>query len=670
MRAALRLAAAVAAVAAACTLNPLSKDACTITNDCPGGYVCVSNHCMPNGGGGTSGGGTSGGGTAGGGHAGGGHAGGGNSGHIGTNDAGPDVTPPPPRCLTSGVTACPTDAGAPACEENVCGGLLWSPGVSKTISIQYKIEDTQSQFSPSDLGAIRAAARAWMLASSGFVTFQECAACGARFISVQPGDIDGVIVNPGNATVLQMPVAANGGRVSPHRIAHQWGHVVGLSHTYERADRDRYMGFDQDLWCPSNGPGLPPRCTGSAASGPFPGVATGTFGVFDEKSKMNDFRGDGVCGAEEPDQDSDEPTIGDVSAAAELFSGATMGGWSPFLPIGQLVSPTQPLDYQLAPDVDPTGSPAIAELDYASPEIFVRGTDDTVYRTKRDLAASPPDWTKWDPVVGGVDADPAVVFATDVVATNPTLFLAVRLQADGKIYLRARKGDDAWGYWTGLAAPPAGAASAPALASESPSSLAIVVRGGDGLIYWLNCTDANAMQPCATSATGQDAWKALPPPSAGIFVSKPSAIWPMGNNIGLIVAAVRDDRKAQLITHVDGGGSDWLPAGNVMVNDDLAPDDQKPGVAITTSNNPTVVTFLARNQQRLLVSDTQDQQFPSIGGVLVSPPGAVTVVHQTVRTDVAAIIDDHGHPGVWWRFQDGDYAPACDAPGSCTECGP
>jgi hypothetical protein len=82
------------------------------------------------------------------------------------------------------------------------------------------------------------------------------------------------------------------------------------------------------------------------------------------------------------------------------------------------------------------------------------------------------------------------------------------------------------------------------------------------------------------------------------------------------------------------------------------------------------VTFLARNQQRLLVSDTQDQQFPSIGGVLVSPPGAVTVVHQTVRTDVAAIIDDHGHPGVWWRFQDGDYAPACDAPGSCTECGP
>jgi hypothetical protein len=668
MSAALRLAAAVAVLSAACTLNPLGRDACTTTLDCFSGYVCNnSNHCVLDSGGGTSGGGTAGGGTSGGGHAGGGHAGGGN---IGTNDAGPDVTPPPPKCLTSGVTSCPTDAGGPACEQNVCGGLLWPPGVSNTLLIQYQIKDTQSQFSAGYLGAIRAAARAWMLASSGFVMILECTACGPRFISVQPGDIDGVM-NPGNPMpVLQMPVVANGGRVSPHQIAHQWGHVVGLSHTYQRADRDRYVGFDQDLLCPSSGPGLPPRCTGSAASGPFPGVATGTFGVFDEKSKMNDFRGDGVCGAEEPDQDSDEPTIGDVSTAAELFSGATMGGWSPFLPIGQLVSPTQPLDYQLAPDVDPTGSPAIAELDYASPEIFVRGTDDTVYRTKRDLAASPPDWTKWDPVVGGVDADPAVVFATDVVATNPTLFLAVRLQADGKIYLRARKGDDAWGYWTGLAAPPAGAASAPALASESPSSLAIVVRGGDGLIYWLNCTDANAMQPCATSATGQDAWKALPPPSAGIFVSKPSAIWPMGNNIGLIVAAVRDDRKAQLITHVDGGGSDWLPAGNVMVNDDLAPDDQKPGVAITTSNNPTVVTFLARNQQRLLVSDTQDQQFPSIGGVLVSPPGAVTVVHQTVRTDVAAIIDDHGHPGVWWRFQDGDYAPACDAPGSCTECGP
>jgi hypothetical protein len=455
--------------------------------------------------------------------------------------------------------------------------------------------------------------------------------------------------------------------VSPHRIAHQWGHVVGLAHTYQRADRDRYVRFDPAIWC---GPGLPPRCAADPASPPsgFPRVTTDTFGAFDGKSKMNGLPSEGICGGEEPDEDSSEPTMGDISAAAELFFGVT-SGWSPFRPIGRSVSPTEPLDYQLAPGVDPVGSPAIAEVEssFAQPEIFVRGTDDRVYTTARS-DPSAAEWPNWTWVADHVDADPAAVFA---VNGQGTLFLAVRSE-DGSIELSSRSPltGGVLGLPTSLGAPPSGAASAPALASESPFSLAVVVRGGDGLIYWLHyCSDGNAPQACP-GATGPSVWTwtALPPPSSGIFVGKPSAVWLLDNG-GLNVVAIRDDRVALRMSGVDSLISDWAPAENI--NADLAPNDPNPGVAITPFSTPGGLAFFARNPQGLLVNDTTDSTFASIGGLLVSPPAAVAVYHASLRTDIAAIIDDHGHPGVWWRFNDAGYTAPCNynLPGTCAQCG-
>jgi hypothetical protein len=468
-----------------------------------------------------------------------------------------------------------------------------------------------------------------------------------------------------------MPVVGTGGRVSPHRIAHQWGHVLGLSHTYQRADRDRYVGFDPDLWCPTAGSGLPPRCkAGPPGTAGLPAVTGGTFGVFDEKSKMNGFHTEGICGGEEPDEDSDEPTIGDASAVAELFSGVATT-WSPFRPVlpdGRSLPPNQPLDYQLAPGVDPMGSPAIAEVDYASPEIFVRGTDDRVYTTRRSDPLNSPtaDWVDWTAVGEEdlVDADPAVVFAFN--QTPAPLFLAVRSQLDaGNIHLRARRGGE-WGPWTSLGAPPAGAASAPALASETPSVLHVFVRGGDGLIYRLVCK--NAQQDCAPSASSPAAWTALPASPSGIFVGKPSAVWMM-DSTGLAVAAIRDDRVAMVMTNVNMGGSGWMPVDNLKPY--LATDDREdPGIAITMDWMPQNLVFFARNQQDILVSETQQSTFPPIGGVLASPPAVVSVYHAFVRTDVAAIIVDHGRPGVWWRYNDQNYAPPCYLPGTCALCGP
>src|SRR5262249_44053599 len=124
------------------------------------------------------------------------------------------------------------------------------------------------------------------------------------------------------------------------------------------------------------------------------------------------------------------------------------------------------------------------------------------------------------------------------------------------------------------------------------------------------------------------------------------------------------------ISGVDTGGSNWAPVDTISA--DLAPDDPDPGVAIATTPVPGDVAFLARNRQGLLVNDTLASSFFPIGGVLASPPRAVAIYYKTiVRTDVAAIIDDHGHPGVWWRYNDDNYQAPCyyNRPGTCLQCG-
>jgi len=637
---------ALAALTASCSRDLSSKTSCMVDGDCSTGYACVSKQCMPDkGAAGTMGGGGNGG-----------------NGGVGPFDGGFDGVAR--MCPTSPVNACPAEDSGSRCEQTYCGGRLWQSSLTNSVLVNFRILDPGGEFSPSYKAAIRASASAWSRASAKFVTIKECAVCSGKFISVVPGDGDGILNPDEPEQRLPMPVDSSG-RISPHRIAHQWGHVLGLSHTYERADRDRYVGFDPDVWCAAGSSGLPPRCAAGPADLPgLPAITTGTFGVFDGKSKMNGLGREGICGAEEPDEDSGEPTIGDVSAMAELFFGV-YAAWAPFQPIGRSVSPTQPLDYQLAPGVDPTGSPQIVEAVYASPEIFVRGTDNRVYTTtRRDLlSATTAQWNDWIPVAEDVDADPGVVFSRN--ALPETLILAVRSRVDGQIHLRSRPGD-AWGQWTSIGAPPTGAASAPALASNSPTELAVLVRGGDGLIYWFACT-TDADSGCVASAAQADAWTALPaPPSpSAIFVGKPSAFWPL-DNTKLTVAAITDDRAAMLITDVAGGGAAWDKV--VTISNDLAPDDPDPGVAIAPSD-PGQVAFFARNQQGLLVSDFFSTTFPSIGGILASPPGVTTIIHGGVRTDLAAIIDDHGHPGVWWRYYGVAFPCYYNRPGTCMECG-
>ena len=267
------------------------------------------------------------------------------------------------------------------------------------------------------------------------------------------------------------------------------------------------------------------------------------------------------------------------------------------------------------------------------------------------------DGSTGPPVAGAVDGDPAVVFAL-LVDPVQTLYLAVRSQEDGNIRLRARR-DSEWGdVDRSLGAPPAGAASAPALASDEPvirsqSSCAGATGSSIGCSAWTRWTTATisaSASPSAVDARSRHRHRAFS------WASR-RAVWLLSNTAGSTVAAIRDDRVA----HGTAPTSDRsVGPGGVTpqnLNDrSRSPDDPDPGVGITLhSRRPASWPSSPATSRRLLVSasTTTAKYFP-IGGVLASPPAAVASYHDSpCRTDVAAIIDDHGRPGVWWRFNDG-----------------
>jgi hypothetical protein len=105
---------------------------------------------------------------------------------------------------------------------------------------------------------------------------------------------------------------------------------------------------------------------------------------------------------------------------------------------------------------------------------------------------------------------------------------------------------------------------------------------------------------------------------------------------------------------------------------DLAPDDQNPGVAIETVGGAGDVGFFARDRRGLLVNNNRTSHYFALGGVLASPPAVVGIRPGSYyRMDVVALVDDHGHPGVWWKFFDRFYQAPCNfnQTGTCAQCG-
>jgi hypothetical protein len=561
----------------------------------------------------------------------------------------------PGMCSAGTVVACSGAAdGAAACEETICGGRLWRDGAQGTQArIPYRIVDPEGKFSSAYLAAIQAGAAAWVSATEGFVQFETCAQCVGRFVSVVPGDGDGVAGGDTLEQILPMPVGADPTAPPPlHRIAHQWGHAIGLDDVYRRPDRDAYTRFDPAVWCGSGAPGIPARCAVSATEEPgSPAPATGTFGPYDEHSKMNGTPTDGVCGASSPDPDSAEPTVADASAVFELYFGY-LGGWAPFQPVGTSMSPDGPRDYRLAPGVDPIGGPTVASPSPPTVEIFVRGTDGSLYGIHNLLSGTEfTGWSGWTPVAAGFDSDPSASFGT-----ADSLYLAARSSSDQSIQLGMRFAAT-WIEWVSLGAPDVGAASAPAVVANSAGSLYLFVRGGDGLIYGRTC-QANPAIGYLANCSGP--WAALPQSSSGTFVGKPSASWDPGF-AGLYVTAVTAQQGAQVIQWSPTSVGAWvdLPFDVVAV-------DAEPSVSAA---GPADASYFAPDTRGLLLQGSRFSGTSTIGGLLASAPAAIRSPDKS-RIDVVALVNDHGHPGVWWKFW-GGFSPVCNynAPGTCGQCG-
>jgi hypothetical protein len=147
------------------------------------------------------------------------------------------------------------------------------------------------------------------------------------------------------------------------------------------------------------------------------------------------------------------------------------------------------------------------------------------------------------------------------------------------------------------------------------------------------------------------------------IISKPMALW--AEDSWLMVTTVAEDNDGWLIGGTGAGfdGSAWqrLPI-------DLMDGDPNPGVAVQFFAGE--LGFHGRNARRAHVQSSGTSALPPFGGVLTATPGVVSPRQGEYRIDVAAVIEDHGHPGVWWRFW-GGYTPPCNynVPGMCAQCG-
>jgi len=100
---------------------------------------------------------------------------------------------------------------------------------------------------------------------------------------------------------------------------------------------------------------------------------------------------------------------------------------------------------------------------------------------------------------------------------------------------------------------------------------------------------------------------------------------------------------------------------------DLAPDDPQPSVAPYTPGRFENVWFFARNRRGLLANVSKDDELVPLGGVLASAPAAAGI---GTRVVAAALVNDHGRLGVWWKFWGGFTMPCTyNASDACATCG-
>jgi hypothetical protein len=541
---------------------------------------------------------------------------------------------------------CPNDTG---CKSVACGGQLWTNGV---IPFSITTSNPQGVFSPTDLSRIRQAAALWTSGSNGVVNFQECASANcpgkSRWLSIQPTNSG---TNSGGNPLFLNP----GFTISS--VSHELGHQIGLPHTFERHDRDRYVGLTSSWFC-SNG-GVPWKCKQwSSGDSTEPAIPTGSFGPYNSLSIMNYVSAD-ICEDDGLEPDDTGPTDWDSSSAIELYR--TLAGWAPFQSLGKSTSSLTALDYTLASNVNMAASsslsvaPAVASFADHVVNIFVRGTDDHIYQKRKTLSGSTfAGWTDWSDHGGSFNSNPAAVSwasgRIDLVARK----------TDENIYIRQFSGST-WTSWASIGMPSGGAKSSPAIASWGPGRLDVFVRGSDNQLYKKTC-NGSSTSTCAASSSNWGSWGVVG--AGGTFLGDPSAVSEASNQI---TVAVHGMDHAVWTARLSSGSWNWsqVPSGTMHFVGSIAA-----GPAITSRSSGQLDLVIRGGDSRLYNAAFNGSSWSAYytqGGVLAGSP-AVTKVRSSNKLEVVAPMVDHGKLGVWRKYF--SYVKPCYYAGStCGSCG-
>ena len=309
------------------------------------------------------------------------------------------------------------------------------------------------------------------------------------------------------------------GNIPLHRIAHQWGHAIGLGHTYERADRDRYVRFDPAVWCWSQ-PGFAPPVRVRARRGRKPADRQRHLRRLRrevEDERIRDRRR--LRHHPSPTRPRASRPPADAAAVEELFYSQTLG-------LGAV----------------PTPGPGRCRPHSRSTISWSRGSTRRARRRSRRgrrprsrsscaarmaaftaSAIRYPHRCSWDGRTGSWSPAGWTRTPRSSLPMPNTLHLAVRA-TDKSIRLRTRT-MDTWGLlgvaWCAAGRGRIGARHRRARHPIAQRPRARKRRSG----YEFTCTDPVTM--CAASAAAADAWTPLPSGVAGQtkIISKPSADW-------------------------------------------------------------------------------------------------------------------------------------------------
>jgi hypothetical protein len=494
-----------------------------------------------------------------------------------------------------------------------CHTQIWPGGV-----IPYDYDPSyagpESQ-AGTDQNGIRSKMNDWEAATNGVIHFVRNSTDPHRVIFVNgAGNGNGGCASPTGVSANNVGIAAWSGLGC--QMYHELGHIIGLQHQHQRADRDRYISvnpsspscFDNDMY---------KKCTLSDDEGtdygPYDLSSTEEYGTVNFQQPELTLRSNGnpITTGMGP------PTARDVAAVAEMYA-VQYGPWKRSRPLGTDVGAYQPLDNSLAPGVNVASgtSPAFVRSGN-NILIFARGTDGATYY-KSSSGLGEPAWSPWFQMNISGQGSPAAAglpAAGDIyIATNQSGAIAVNDRA----FAVFDNGD-----WNIGAPRTASIASDPAIAVASGLGVYVFVRGSDNALW-------------AYNVSANSGWMSL----GGSFVGNPAAVSRTATSFDIFVNSSNGNLQE---VSFNGTSTTWssVPNGSCCLAAGSSPTVASP--------QPLELDVLFKGTDGLMwwkrITNAHGYETPKrIGGIVASNPSAAGFGGG--RIDVVFVGDD---AGLWHR---------------------